>query len=220
MVAKVASSTYISIFAALAICLSAGVLGCAGNILHTYNAQKTGNPWWLPLWPQHFDDRGLKALIGGGTSVIVLDAICMASLFKTHKWQKDAIFVSAFLAAIAAGVAVIYPAVLNQQSPMRDTMQSWTCKWSSTTDSVSAGVPSNFPSLCMQNRLAFYAGVPILVLQMTVLGVAMFSMKKQSPQVEAMRSKTSYELTGYEASVSTGDVEKNGAQVRVESRSS
>lgn len=171
MVAKVASRIFITIFASLAICLSAAVLGCAGNILHTYNAQKNGNPWWLPLWPQHFDDRGLKALIGGGTSVVVLNAVCIASLFKQvrhyscryyrhskaitdspkHKWQKDAIFVSAFLSAIAAGVAVIYPAVLNQQSPTRDTMQSWTCTWSSTTDAVSAGIPANFPSLCLQN---------------------------------------------------------------------
>ncbi|PSK51790.1 hypothetical protein B9Z65_3057 [Elsinoe australis] len=218
MVAKVASRIFITIFASLAICLSAAVLGCAGNILHAYNTQKNGNPWWLPLWPQHFDDRGLKALIGGGTSVVVLNAVCIASLYKQHKWQKDAIFVSAFLSAIAAGVAVIYPAVLNQQSPTRDTMQSWTCTWSSTTDAVSAGIPANFPSLCLQNKLAFYAAVPILILQLTVLGLAMFSMKKNSPQVEALRSKSSYELPSYEATVQSGASEKDVSHVRVESR--
>ncbi|KAF4550763.1 Hypothetical protein D9617_16g015530 [Elsinoe fawcettii] len=218
MVVKVASRIYITAFTVLSICLSLAVLGCAGHILHTYNTQKNGNPWWLPLWPQHFDDRGLKALIGGGTSVVVLDAICIASLFKSHKWQKDTIFVSSFLAAIAAGVAVIYPAVLNQQSPTRDTMQSWTCAYSFTTESVSAGMPPNFPSLCIQNKLAFYAAVPILILQITVLGLGMFSLKKNSAQAEALRSKSSYELPSYEATVRSGSSEKEVSHVRIESR--
>ncbi|KAG8630814.1 hypothetical protein KVT40_002433 [Elsinoe batatas] len=218
MPTKIASRIYITIFASLSICLSLAVLGCAGHILHTYNTQRNGNPWWLPLWPQHFDDRGLKALIGGATSVVVLDAVCVAALFREHKLQKDAVFLSSLLAAVAAGVAVIYPAVLNRQSPARDTMQSWTCAYSFTTESVSAGVPPNFPALCVQNKLAFYATVPILALQLTVLGVGMFSMKKNSSQVQALRSKSSYELPSYEATVRSGSTEKEVSHVRVVSR--
>lgn len=72
-----------SIFALslFSLCLSAAMTGTASHVLHSYNSQQATNAWWLPVWPSHFDARGLKTLIGGSISHIVLDALTCGSVF-------------------------------------------------------------------------------------------------------------------------------------------
>jgi hypothetical protein len=55
--------------------LSIATLGTSAHTLDVFNKQQTFNPWWLPLWPQHFDVHGIKALVGASTAVFVLSAI-------------------------------------------------------------------------------------------------------------------------------------------------
>jgi hypothetical protein len=59
----------------LCFCLSVAILGTAGHTLHVFKTQQSSNPWWLPLWPQHFDASGISALIGSAAVVTVLSAI-------------------------------------------------------------------------------------------------------------------------------------------------
>lgn len=66
--------------ALLSICLSVAIIGCAGRTLNLFNTQQSTNAWLLPLWPQHFDTRGLQALIGISASVLVLDALLVVAV--------------------------------------------------------------------------------------------------------------------------------------------
>ena len=59
----------------LTLCLSIAIIGTAAHTLHVFNSQQSTNPWWLPLWPQHFDTHSTSALIGSAASVVMLNAI-------------------------------------------------------------------------------------------------------------------------------------------------
>jgi hypothetical protein len=60
--------------AALSTMLSVAVLGAVGHSYHVFHIQKAANnPWWLPLWPGHFETTGTRALIGAGASVALLN---------------------------------------------------------------------------------------------------------------------------------------------------
>lgn len=69
---------------------------------------------------------------------------CYADTQQTS--SKIAILILSVLAAIAALVSIIMPAVINNAAPGTDSMQTWTCEWSSTQ-----GAPSNFSALCHEN---------------------------------------------------------------------
>lgn len=66
--------------AALSICLSLAIIGCAGRSLSIFNSQQASNVWLLPIWPNHFDTRELHALIGTSAAVMILNLILIATL--------------------------------------------------------------------------------------------------------------------------------------------
>lgn len=56
--------------------LAAAIVGTAIHSYHTFRVQRgANNPWWLPLWPQHFDTTGTKTLIGAGSGIILLNLV-------------------------------------------------------------------------------------------------------------------------------------------------
>jgi hypothetical protein len=62
--------------ATLSTMLSVAVLGTVGHSYHLYQIQTAANnPWWLPLWPQHFDTTGTRALIGAGAGITLLNLV-------------------------------------------------------------------------------------------------------------------------------------------------
>jgi hypothetical protein len=64
------------VLATLSTSLSVAVLGAVGHSYHVYHVQKAANnPWWLPLWPGHFETTGTRALIGAGASVVLLNLV-------------------------------------------------------------------------------------------------------------------------------------------------
>ncbi|GAB1738936.1 hypothetical protein NU219Hw_g3709t1 [Hortaea werneckii] len=67
--------------AALSICLSLAIIGCAGRSLSIFDDQQASNAWLLPIWPNHFDTRELHALIGTSAAVMILNFILIATLF-------------------------------------------------------------------------------------------------------------------------------------------
>lgn len=63
----------------LSICFSLAIMGTAGHAFSTYRMQTAANnPWWLPLWPGHFDVGGTKALIGAAAGVLILNGVFLA----------------------------------------------------------------------------------------------------------------------------------------------
>lgn len=64
-----------AILTALVLVFSIAILGTAAHTLDVYNKQQTSNPWWLPLWPGHFEIGGTKALVGSSAATIVLSMV-------------------------------------------------------------------------------------------------------------------------------------------------
>ncbi|KAK4973936.1 hypothetical protein LTR42_005926 [Elasticomyces elasticus] len=134
-------------FAALSICLNLAIIGCAGRTLSFYNTEQRSNAWLLPIWPNHFDTRELHALVGTATAIVVLNAVLVAALFVRILPANIIVFAASLLSTICSLVAVIFPTLLNQHAPTRDTLQTWTCRWSNTSIDRGRG-PSGFDALC------------------------------------------------------------------------
>lgn len=64
-----------TIITGLVIALSIAILGTSAHTLDVYNKQHTNNPWWLPMWTEHFETQGTKALLASAVVTFVLSAI-------------------------------------------------------------------------------------------------------------------------------------------------
>lgn len=69
-----------AIVVGLSAVLSIAVLGTSAHTLDVFNKQQTSNPWWLPLWPDHFDVHGTKALVGASTASFVLSVVFLVAV--------------------------------------------------------------------------------------------------------------------------------------------
>ncbi|GAM90752.1 hypothetical protein ANO11243_087970 [Dothideomycetidae sp. 11243] len=89
------NTVFVSVCAALALLLSSFVIGFASDVLGTFRAQKGSNPWWLPIWSAHFDDRGLQAVVGTAVCLVVIDALVLGllvvPLVSLLRWAKGTV---------------------------------------------------------------------------------------------------------------------------------
>jgi hypothetical protein len=65
----------------LVVVFSLAILGTSAHTLHVFNTQQTSNPWWLPMWPQHFVTHGTKALVASSVVTFVLCGAFLAACF-------------------------------------------------------------------------------------------------------------------------------------------
>lgn len=161
----------------LTLCFSIAIIGTAAHTLHVFNSQQPTNPWWLPLWPQHFDTHSTSALIGSAASVVVLNAIFLIfTLIPRFNVSNR----PTFRALLALGTAlpgslvmlctVIYAHILNHNSPDIDTIQTWTCKYKNNKPlSQDLSIPSNmgnslFRSMCQESKFALYGTLVVFLL--------------------------------------------------------
>lgn len=64
------------VLAVLSTLTSGAILGTSAHAFSVYRKGTTdNNPWWLPLWPQHFDTANTEALIGAAGGVILLNLV-------------------------------------------------------------------------------------------------------------------------------------------------
>jgi hypothetical protein len=64
------------ILATLSLLVALAIDGTAIDTYRTFILQRAANnPWWLPLWPQHFDATGTKALIGSSSAHLLLNTV-------------------------------------------------------------------------------------------------------------------------------------------------
>ncbi|RMY82944.1 hypothetical protein D0862_11850 [Hortaea werneckii] len=136
--------------AALSICLSLAIIGCAGRSLSIFDDQQASNAWLLPIWPNHFDTREMHALIGTSAAVMILNFIPIATLFIQSLPTTLLLLASSSLSAICALVAIAFPATLNAHAPRRDTLRSWTCRWSNSLVTQGQGPPAQFDTICKE----------------------------------------------------------------------
>ncbi|KAF2431609.1 hypothetical protein EJ08DRAFT_696401 [Tothia fuscella] len=162
--------------------LAAAIVGTGIHAYRTYVIQRAANnPWWLPLWPQHFDTTGTKALIGAGAGIVLTNVIYIAISFLS-KFDQAPRSLLASLAGIVLSTAssliaifsIVLILILNRRAPESDTIQTWTCKFSLNIpnamimpDGVQSADLSNdlFGTLCRESKFGFYGMVSVLVLQ-------------------------------------------------------
>ncbi|KAF1986327.1 hypothetical protein K402DRAFT_355640 [Aulographum hederae CBS 113979] len=170
---------------ALCFVFSIAVVGTAGHTLQVFNRQTAmQNPWWLPLWPGHFDTHGTSVLIGVGAAVLVFNGLYLLVTFVPRFNLKNHPTLSA-LAAFAATlpsillslVAVVYVHVLNQNSESSDTIQTWTCRFKNSQPAANLSIPTDmsnelFSNLCTESKFALYATLVVLILQIIMVGLA------------------------------------------------
>jgi len=52
------------------------ILGTAAHAFSVYQTgQAANNPWWLPLWPQHFYTTNAEAVIGASAGIVLLNVV-------------------------------------------------------------------------------------------------------------------------------------------------
>jgi hypothetical protein len=162
---------------ALVVVFSLAIMGTSAHTLHVFNTQQTSNPWWLPMWPQHFATHGTKALVASSVVTFVLCGGFLVALFvpSVQLNQKHTLRAALSLATMLPSfllslVTVIWAHVLNRGAPNIDTIQTWTCKYRHSSplrqDLV---VPSNmgnsnFVRVCSESKFALYATLVVFLL--------------------------------------------------------
>lgn len=78
-----------TVITGLVVVMSLAIVGTAGHTLDVFNKQQSSNPWWLPLWRDHFDVHGTKALIASGVVTLVFGSVflVLSTIPKVRKNQ-------------------------------------------------------------------------------------------------------------------------------------
>lgn len=174
-----------TVITGLVVAFSIAILGTAAHTLDIYNKQQSSNPWWLPLWPQHFDVHGAKALIASAAVSLVFSGtfLAMSLIPKVNLPNRPTLRAlvaigSAAPSALLTLATVIYAHILNNQAPQLDTIQTWTCKYKNSKpleqDTI---VPnnmgnSNFKALCHESKFALYGTLVVMLLLVGSMGLS------------------------------------------------
>ncbi|KZM20413.1 uncharacterized protein EKO05_0007021 [Ascochyta rabiei] len=158
-----------TILTALIIVFSIAILGTSAHTLDVFNKQQTSNPWWLPMWPQHFDVHGTKALLASSIVTLVLtSAFLVASYIPSlNLKQKHTLRAALSLCCILPSllltlISTVWGHILNRQTPDIDTIQTWSCKYQHSSPlRQDLTLPSNmgnsnFSAVCRESRFALY----------------------------------------------------------------
>ncbi|KAK5116501.1 hypothetical protein LTR62_008050 [Meristemomyces frigidus] len=187
--------------ATLSIILNIAVLACAARTLHFYDSEQKTNVWLLPVWPNHFDTRELHALVGTSAAIVALNVVLGASLFVQKLPANTLVLATSFFSAICSLVAIVFPIIINSHAPRRDTLQTWTCRWSAASSARDEAAPGGFEHVCRETRFAFYTTIPIFILQLLLLTIAVYALVSGSPHSHT-----------HKPSKTMGDTEKNPSQ--------
>lgn len=81
-----------TVITALVVVMSICIMATAGHTLDVFNKQQSSNPWWLPLWRDHFDVHGTKALIASAVVTLVFSGVflVMSIIPKVSPYTHEA----------------------------------------------------------------------------------------------------------------------------------
>jgi len=168
------------VLAALSTMLAGAIVGAVSHSYYVYTVQRaTNNPWWLPLWPQHFDTTGTRILVGAGAGIVLLNvAYIIISITPKLKFSTRSLFSAVTALGLSAAsnllavFSIAFVAILNKHTQNSDTIQTWTCRFSKAVPgtmimSKNAADMSNdkFGTLCQESKFGFWGMVTVLILQ-------------------------------------------------------
>ncbi|KAH6644522.1 hypothetical protein C7974DRAFT_408195 [Boeremia exigua] len=158
-----------TVITSLVIIFSITILGTSAHTLDVFNKQQTSNPWWLPMWPQHFDTHGTKALIASSVIALVLSSAFLIASFlpslqlnQKHTLRAALSLATTLPSLLLTLITTIWAHILNRQAPEVDTIQTWACNYQHSSPlkqdmSLPANMGnSNFGALCRESRFALY----------------------------------------------------------------
>ncbi|CZT23770.1 uncharacterized protein RCC_09484 [Ramularia collo-cygni] len=157
--------------ATLSIGLNLAILGCSSRALDVYNSEVESNAYFLPVWHGHFDTRELSALIGTSVIIVILNGLLLVSLLVPSLPANLIIFTTTILSTTISIIGLAFSSYLNNSSS-KATLQSWTCSW---RDVSNENVPRQFDTLCHETRFAFYTTIPSFLIQLSLLGLAIYA---------------------------------------------
>ncbi|KAF1833087.1 hypothetical protein BDW02DRAFT_397993 [Decorospora gaudefroyi] len=179
-----------AIITGIVVVLSIAILGTSAHTLDVFNKQHLSNPWWAPMWPQHFDIQGTKALIASSVVTLVLcGAFLIASfvpqLALRQKYTLRALLSLATLlpTVLLTLITTVWAHMLNNNAPEVDTIQTWTCKMQNS-QGVLQDLPDeiamppgmsngDFKSLCQESKFALYGTLVVFLLVGASMAVTM-----------------------------------------------
>ncbi|KAF1950081.1 hypothetical protein CC80DRAFT_483503 [Byssothecium circinans] len=177
-----------TVITGLVVAMSICILGTAAHTLDVFNKQQSINPWWLPLWHDHFDVHGTKALIASAVVTFVFSAVflIMSIIPKFNLPSKPTLRAllalgSSAPSAVLCLATIIYAHILNNDAPELDTIQTWTCKYKNGRALQQNLAPGssmgngNFGSLCMESKFALYGTLVIFLLLVGSSGLGVLS---------------------------------------------
>ncbi|KAF2726073.1 hypothetical protein K431DRAFT_280106 [Polychaeton citri CBS 116435] len=201
---------------ALSIALGISVLAIAARSLSVFHSQQTLNVWLLPLWPSHFDLRGLQTSVGVCSATVLLNAFSLASMVVPKLPGSNIVGLATGLLASALVVAsVILQAVINNPTEGgRDTLQTWSCQWEAAWFGKGGNPrPKHFESLCIETKFSYYGSIPLLLLQVALVGLSLHSKSGRKGLADRKSfvdlEKSGHELGGWQSSNSSSSDSKN-----------
>jgi len=151
--------------------------------MHVYYNQQSTNVWLLPVWPNHFDLRELETLIGTSATIFVLNTILAVALLVPALPANLLVLVSALLSTVVGVISIAFPTVVNYHAPTRDTLKTWTCRWSDKSYRLHQfHAPEQFQGLCHKTRFAYYSTIPVFVIQILLLCLGFYALFARHPQ--------------------------------------
>jgi hypothetical protein len=81
-----------AIITGIVVLFSICILGTSAYTLDVFNKQHLTNPWWAPMWPEHFDVQGTKALIASSVVTLVLCGAFLVASFLPQVSDISKIF--------------------------------------------------------------------------------------------------------------------------------
>ncbi|PSN75043.1 hypothetical protein BS50DRAFT_567793 [Corynespora cassiicola Philippines] len=167
------------------VAFSIAILGTSAHTLDVFNKQQTSNPWWLPLWPQHFEVSGTKALLASSVVTLVLSGTFLImslvpklNLANRHTLRALLALGTTLPTGLLTLVTIIYAHILNNNAPELDTIQTWTCKYKDSRPlQQDPQMPSNmgngnFSGLCRESKFALYGTLTVFLLLGASMGLS------------------------------------------------
>ncbi|KAI0512790.1 hypothetical protein F5B22DRAFT_293509 [Xylaria bambusicola] len=157
---------------ALALVSGITILGTSANAILVYNNTHVSSAFNLALWPEAFDLRPTVAQVVGSSIIILASLVSLIFsrvqvLHNQRVMHTSLTFIAPFVGFVAALIGISFYYGVNASSTV-DTLQSWSCRWSS----VNMRIEPYFGTLCRQSQTALYLSVILVPVELVILAAA------------------------------------------------
>ncbi|KAK5636981.1 hypothetical protein RRF57_012693 [Xylaria bambusicola] len=148
------------------------ILGTSANAILVYNNTHVSSAFNLALWPEAFDLRPTVAQVVGSSIIILASLVSLifsrAQVLHNQRFMHTSLtFIAPFVGFVAALIGISFYYGVNASSAV-DTLQSWSCRWSS----INMRIEPYFGTLCRQSQTALYLSVILVPVELVTLAAA------------------------------------------------